>query len=83
MSLTATAAELSRIPANGKREACLIVDFSDGTFAGCRIAVAEYHGGHLVNETKIREWLLGNAQERCDFECKTRGISSVPVKWEH
>ena len=82
MSLTATTAELSRITSNGKREACLIVDFSDGTFAGRHVAVGMGYGGGVVPEDRVRGWLLRNAQEECDFECKTRGIPSIPVKWE-
>lgn len=82
MSLTATNAELSRITSNGKRQACLMVDFSDGTFAGCLIEVGSQYGGALPTEEKIREWLMRNAQERANFECKTKGAAPISVKWE-
>ena len=82
MSLTATNAELSRITANGKRQACLSVDFSDGTFMGSLIEVAGYHGGGPVPEERVRGWLLGNAQEALDFACKVKGAASTTVKWE-
>jgi len=82
MALTATTAELSRITSNGKRQACLTVDFSDGTFAGCLIEVGGQYGCACPTEEKVRGWLLRNAQERCDFECKTKGAQPISVKWE-
>lgn len=82
MSLTATNAELSRITVNGKRQACLSVDFSDGTFAGCLIEVGGQFGPACPTEKVIRGWLMRNAQERCNFECKTKGVAPISVKWE-
>ena len=80
MPTTATAT-LSRITSNGRREACLTIDWAGG-FVGARIEVGQQWGGAFASEEVIRAQLLKNAQARADYEANTHGLTIAPIVWE-
>lgn len=77
--MDAATATLSRIN-NGKREACLEVEWAGG-FAGALISVWGGYGGATASEASIRGWLLRNAQERVNLEAGTHGFTAPTVTW--
>ena len=79
--MSAATATLSRITSNGRREACLTIDWAGG-FAGAHITVGAQWGGPFASEEVIRAQLLKNAQARADYEATTHGLAIAPIVWE-